>query len=92
MNGLWTVFRKEVKENLRDRRAAFNSLLLGPLLFPLLFVGLMWFLESAERERPLNLQVDRFDQGYRDDGYLDVEVHASLDGNTPSEITRETII
>jgi hypothetical protein len=37
-------------------------------------------LESAERERPLNLQVDRFDQVYRDDGYLDVEVHASLDG------------
>jgi sodium transport system permease protein len=51
MNGLWTVFRKEVRENLRDRRALFNSLLLGPLLFPVLFVGMMWFLESAERER-----------------------------------------
>lgn len=37
-------------------------------------------LESAERERPLNLQVDRFDQAYRDDGYLDVAVHATLDG------------
>ena len=51
MNGLTTVFRKEVRENIRDRRALFNSLLLGPLLFPLLFVGMMWFLESAERER-----------------------------------------
>jgi len=51
MNGLSTVFRKEVRENLRDRRALFNSLLLGPLLFPVLFVGMMWFLESAERER-----------------------------------------
>jgi sodium transport system permease protein len=51
MNGLTTVFRKEVRENIRDRRALFNSLLLGPILFPLLFVGLMWFLESAERER-----------------------------------------
>ena len=50
MKGLTTVFRKEVRENIRDRRALFNSLLLGPLLFPLLFVGLMWFLESAERE------------------------------------------
>jgi sodium transport system permease protein len=51
MNGLTTVFRKEVRENIRDRRALFNSLLLGPILFPLLFVGLMWFLESAEKER-----------------------------------------
>jgi sodium transport system permease protein len=48
---LATVFRKEVRENIRDRRALFNSLLLGPLLFPLLFVGMMWFLESAEQER-----------------------------------------
>jgi sodium transport system permease protein len=51
MSGLITVFRKEVRENIRDRRALFNSLLLGPVLFPLLFVGMMWFLESAEQER-----------------------------------------
>lgn len=51
MRGLTTVFKKEVRENIRDRRALFNSLLLGPLLFPLLFVGMMWFLESAERDR-----------------------------------------
>ncbi len=51
MNGLLTVLGKEIRENLRDRKAVFNSLLLGPILFPLLFVGLMWFLESAEQER-----------------------------------------
>ncbi len=51
MNGLTTVFKKEVRENLRDRRALINSLLIGPLLFPVLFVGMMWFLESAEQER-----------------------------------------
>lgn len=51
MRGLSIVFRKEVRENIRDRRALFNSLLLGPLLFPLLFVGMIWFLESAEQER-----------------------------------------
>ena len=51
MKGMSTVFRKEVRENLRDHRALFNSLLLGPLLFPVLFVGMMWFLESAERDR-----------------------------------------
>jgi len=51
MKGAATVFRKEVRENLRDRRALFNSLLLGPLLFPLLFVGMMWIITSAEQER-----------------------------------------
>ena len=51
MNGLTTVFKKEVRENISDRRALFNSLLLGPLLCPLLFVGMMWFLESSDSER-----------------------------------------
>jgi len=60
MKGMRTVFKKEVRENIRDRRALFNSLLLGPLLFPVLFVGMMWFLQSAEQERaekPLELPI-----------------------------------
>ena len=51
MRGLGTVFRKEVRENLRDRRTVFNSLLLGPLLFPLVFIALIWFTTSAQQER-----------------------------------------
>jgi sodium transport system permease protein len=51
MRGISTVFRKEVRENIRDRRAIINSLLVGPLLAPILFVGLMWFMDSAEKER-----------------------------------------
>jgi len=51
MRGLTTVLRKEVKENFRDRRAIFNSLLLGPILFPLMFVALVWFTTSTEEER-----------------------------------------
>lgn len=51
MKGLVTVFRKEVKENLRDRRSIFNSLLLGPILFPLMFIALIWFTTSAQQER-----------------------------------------
>jgi sodium transport system permease protein len=51
MRGLTTVLRKEIKENFRDRRAIFNSLLLGPILFPLMFIALVWFTTSAERER-----------------------------------------
>jgi len=51
MRGLTTVLRKEVKENFRDRRSVFNSLLLGPLLFPLMFIALIWFTTSEEEER-----------------------------------------
>ncbi len=51
MSGLTTVLRKEIKENFRDRRSVFNSLLVGPILFPLIFIALMWFTTSAEQER-----------------------------------------
>ena len=51
MKGLITVLRKEIKENFRDRRSIFNSLLLGPILFPLMFIALVWFTTAAEEER-----------------------------------------
>jgi sodium transport system permease protein len=51
MRGLFTVFHKELRENLRDRKAVFNSVLLGPILFPIIFIGLMWFSTSKEMER-----------------------------------------
>ena len=37
-------------------------------------------LESAQRDRPLDLVVEEFTQGYRDDNYLDLEIRGSLDG------------
>lgn len=60
MNGILVVFRKEIMESLRDRKATFNSLLMGPLLFPLLFLGLAWFGISMQQERaekPLRIPV-----------------------------------
>ena len=51
MNGLTVVMRKEITENFRDRRSIFNSLLLGPILFPLMFIALIWFTTSAEEGR-----------------------------------------
>ena len=51
MRGISTVFRKEVRESLRDRRAVFNTLLLGPILFPVLFLGLAYFGVSMQEER-----------------------------------------
>ncbi len=60
MNAAWTVFLKEVRENLRDRRTVTSALVMGPLLGPVLFVMLMNVviskqLESAEK--PLKVPV-----------------------------------
>lgn len=61
MRAPWlTVFGKETRENLRDRRTVLNSLLWGPLFGPLLFVILIGFVmnKATERaEKPLNLPV-----------------------------------
>jgi sodium transport system permease protein len=51
MRGLFTVFKKEVRENIRDRKALFNSVFLGPLLFPAIFIGLAYFATSKQIER-----------------------------------------
>ena len=39
MRAVLTVFAKEFRENLRERRTLFSALILGPLLGPLLFAG-----------------------------------------------------
>jgi sodium transport system permease protein len=60
MRAILTVFAKEFRENLRERRTLFSALILGPLLLPLLFAaGLSLRLEHAldEGERPLELAV-----------------------------------
>jgi len=51
MSGLGTVYKKEVRENLRDRRSLFSSVLLGPILFPILFIGLAYFAGNKQQER-----------------------------------------
>ncbi|MGH8279437.1 MAG: ABC transporter permease [Gammaproteobacteria bacterium] len=38
---LWTVFRKEVLDNLRDRRTLLTVLVFGPLFGPIFFVSIM---------------------------------------------------
>ncbi len=51
MRGLFVVFRKEVRENLRDKKAVFNSVLLVPLLMPVLFIGITYFATYKQIER-----------------------------------------
>ena len=48
MSGLGTIYRKEIRENLRDRRSLFNSVLLGSILFPILFIGPGYFASSEQ--------------------------------------------
>ncbi len=58
MHALFTVFKKEVRENLRDRRTVMNALVRGPLLGPVLLlvifnVQIHMLLKSAERPLPV---------------------------------------
>jgi sodium transport system permease protein len=60
MHAVLTVFVKEFRENLRERRTLLSALILGPLLGPLLFAGgLTLRLERGvgENERPIALAV-----------------------------------
>ncbi|HLU62315.1 MAG TPA: ABC transporter permease subunit, partial [Gammaproteobacteria bacterium] len=55
----WTVFLKETRDNLRDRRTLLSALLLGPTLGPVLFVALMQLAiqQQLKGEDELPLQV-----------------------------------
>ena len=60
MHAILTVFAKEFRENLRERRTLISALILGPLLGPALFSGLLALQihRSAEAgDRPLALTV-----------------------------------
>jgi sodium transport system permease protein len=60
MNTVLTVFLKEVKENLRDKRTMMTALLYGPLIGPLFFVMLMNVIITRElnkADQPLKVPV-----------------------------------
>jgi sodium transport system permease protein len=58
MHAILTVFTKEFRENLRERRTLFTALILGPLLGPLLFAGALSMQierSAAKADRPVLL-------------------------------------
>src|SRR5215831_11428915 len=60
MGAIATVFRKEVRENLRDRRALFSAFLFVPLMGPILFSILTTVIVErvvGETDEPLRLPV-----------------------------------
>lgn len=60
MGALFTVFAKEFRENLRDRRTLISALLFGPLFGPILFgamVSRMLNQSVLESDEPLHLTI-----------------------------------
>ncbi|TWH99199.1 sodium transport system permease protein [Luteimonas cucumeris] len=58
MKSLWTVWWKELLELSRDRRTLVLALVMGPLLAPALFVGLLTMAESRAKgqyEKPMSI-------------------------------------
>lgn len=60
MNAMLTVWGKEIRENLRDKRTVWTALIYGPLMGPVLFVALMNMQVGqimAKAEGPLKVPV-----------------------------------
>lgn len=60
MSAMLTVWWKEVRENLRDKRTVFSALMYGPLIGPIMFVVLMNVVigqQMSKAEGPLKVPV-----------------------------------
>jgi sodium transport system permease protein len=60
MRAILTVFSKEFRENLRDRRTLFTALIFGPLFAPLLFAAILTLTiqrSDTQHDQPLKLAV-----------------------------------
>src|SRR5690242_3820302 len=60
MHAILTVFSKEFRENLRDRRTLFTALIFGPLFAPLLFAAILSLMVQrgdAQKDQPLSLAI-----------------------------------
>ncbi|MBX2848399.1 MAG: ABC transporter permease [Acidiferrobacterales bacterium] len=49
LNGLWTVLKKEIIDNLRDRRTL-TTMAISITITPLLMIGFLWFVEKSIKE------------------------------------------
>jgi sodium transport system permease protein len=58
LRGVWAVFRKEFRENLRDRRTLMSALVFGPLFGPILVAAVVQFgISHAEEQSDENILV-----------------------------------
>lgn len=73
MNAILSVFAKEFRENLRDRRTLMSALILGPALWPLLFTAILSIgIEQGalKSERPVVLAVSHTERAPNLLGFL----------------------
>ena len=59
MHALFSVFNKEFRENLRDRRTLISALVFGPLFGPALFAGALMLMVqrgAGGDEQPLKIE------------------------------------
>ena len=58
LHGVWAVFRKEFRENLRDRRTLLSALVFGPVFGPILVAAVVQFgISHAEEQSDENIEV-----------------------------------
>ncbi len=58
LSGIWAVFRKEFRENLRDRRTLLSALVFGPVFGPVAVALLVQFtLSHAESQSEENIEI-----------------------------------
>jgi sodium transport system permease protein len=58
LRGIWAVFHKEFRENLRDRRTLLSALVFGPVFSPILVAVLVQFMISrGETQADENIEV-----------------------------------
>jgi sodium transport system permease protein len=73
MRAIFTVFAKEFRENLRDRRTLFTALVFGPLFSPLLFAAVLALMiqkGDAQNDQPLKLAVSHTERAPNLVGHL----------------------
>ena len=58
LRGIWAVFRKEFRENLRDKRTLTSALVFGPVISPILVAALVQFgISHAETQSDESIEV-----------------------------------
>jgi sodium transport system permease protein len=73
VRAILTVFAKEFRENLRDRRTLFTALVFGPLFSPLLFAAILALMiqkGDAQHDQPLKLAVSHTERAPNLIGHL----------------------
>ncbi|MGB8328289.1 MAG: ABC transporter permease subunit [Steroidobacteraceae bacterium] len=94
MNAILTVFFKEFRENLRDRRTLFSALILGPLFGPLVLAGVLQLSfkrNDTQADRPVLLAVSHAERAPNLVQYLAAHGVTALRQNYDDDAARAAV-